>query len=82
MRDATIEEQKSISSHIESISSKTGVSFYDKSILVKKIEKLISEIDQNIQDDLYLISVDMSDGRAYEYLRDIKWKLENILSSE
>lgn len=54
----------------------------DATMLVKKIENLINEIDQNMQNDLYLISVDMSDGRAYEYLRDIKWKLENILSSE
>lgn len=82
MRDATIEEQKYVSSNIESISSKTGFNFFDKLTLVKKIENLINEIDQNMQDDLYLISVDMSDGRAYEYLRDIKWKLENILSSE
>lgn len=82
MRDATIEEQKYVSSNIESISSKTGFNFFDKLTLVKKIENLINEIDQNMQDDLYLISIDMSDGRAYEYLRDIKWKLENILSSE
>ena len=82
MRDATIKEQESIASHIESVSSKTGFNSFDKLTLVKKIENLINEIDQNMQDDLYLISVDMSDGRAYEYLRDIKWKLENILSSE
>lgn len=82
MRDATIEEQKYVSSNIESISSKTGVNFFGKSTLVEKIENLIDEIDQNMQDDLYLISVDMSNDRVYEYLRDIKWKLENILSSE
>lgn len=82
MRDATIKEQESIASHIESASSKTGFNFFDKLTLVKKIENLINEIDQDMQDDLYLISVDMSDGRAYAYLRDIKWKLENILSSE
>ena len=82
MRDATIEGQKYVSSNIESISSKTGVNCFGKSTLVEKIENLIDEIDQNMQDDLYLISVDMSNGRVYEYLRDIKWKLENILSSE
>lgn len=82
MRDTTIKEQKSISSHIESFSSKTGVSFYDKPTLYNKLEDLITEIDDAMKDDLHLVSVDMSDGRVYEYLRDIKWKLENILSSE
>ncbi len=48
----------------------------------QEIENLIKEIEEQMQNDLYLASVDMSDGRAYEYLRDIKWKLENILSSE
>lgn len=48
----------------------------------QEIENLIKEIEEQMQNDLYLVSVDMSDGRAYEYLRDIKWKLENILSSE
>ena len=82
MRDATIEEQKSISSHIESISSKTGVSFYDKPTLYNKLEDLITEIDDAMKDELYLVSIYMYDGRVYEHLRDIKWKLENILSSE
>ena len=41
MRDATIEEQKYVSSNIESISSKTGVNCFGKSTLVEKIENLM-----------------------------------------
>ena len=46
MRDATLEEQKSIQEHIDKISVKTGINFFDVQDELTKYEKTLDFIEK------------------------------------
>ena len=84
MREATPEEDKSVSEHIKSISKPTGDNFYDDKTVIERLTEFREHLDNEIDAEMDKLPVSPEDAiRKNSYcfgLQKVIYSIENIIT--